>query len=430
MNIEALFLFLILLLGLVLCSFLGGNCNKEGFGQNSNSDSNNNNSKKMINSLSSNNNSSSGFNSNNNFGNSSNNTSNNNFGNSFNTNSSSNSGNNSNNSNFGNNSNNSNFGNSSNTSSSSNTDNYNHYSGSSSQLTNGSTFTEPNGGTVVVNTSSDGTQSLQVTPSGGGSPMTFTIKENMTTYSGNNASAAKFYGPNGQTAVVIKTNDGQQAIKITDSNNNSVTYTSSGTTAVHSSETNTTYFGSTGSNLPSSNYNTAYTGNAGNTGSVTGPQGNTAAYATGPQGNTVYGTNANNNNSYGGSAGSVTGPQGNTAAYATGPQGNTIAGTNAGNSSYGNDYYSTLPPGIPKSQIIPGDEDLYILKSQIVPPVCPVCPVLASNADKDESKCPACPAPQRCPEPAFECKKVPNYSAVNSSYLPMPVLNDFSTFGM
>lgn len=389
MNIEALFLFLILLLGLVLCSFLGGNCNKEGFGQNSNSDSNNNNSKKMINSLSSNNNSSSGFNSNNNFGNSSNNTSNNNFGNSFNSNSGNNFGNNSNN----NNSNNSNFGNSSNTSSSSNTDNYNHYSGSSSQLTNGSTFTEPNGGTVVVNTSSDGTQSLQVTPSGGGSPMTFTIKENMTTYSGNNASAAKFYGPNGQTAVVIKTNDGQQAIKITDSNNNSVTYTSSGTTAVHSSETNTTYFGSTGSNLPSSNYNTAYTGNAGNTGSVTGPQGNTAAYA-------------------------------------TGPQGNTIAGTNAGNSSYGNDYYSTLPPGIPKSQIIPGDEDLYILKSQIVPPVCPVCPVLASNADKDESKCPACPACARCPEPAFDCKKVPNYSAVNSSYLPMPVLNDFSTFGM
>ena len=395
MKVEALFLFLILLLGLVLCSFLGGNCNKEGFTQNSQSDSNNNKSNKTINSLSSNNNSSFNSNSSNKFANNSSN----------------------------------NFGNSSNTSSSNNVDNYNHYSGSSSQLTNGSTFTEPNGGTVVVNTSSDGTQSLQVTPSGGGTPMTFTIKENMTTYSGNNGSAVKFYGPNGQNAVVIKTNDGQQAIKITDSNNNSVTYTSSGTTAVHSSETNTTYFGSTGSNLPSSRYNSAYEGSAG---AVTGPQGNTAAYATGPQGNTVYGTNANNNNSYyGGSAGAVTGPQGNTAAYATGPQGNTIAGTNADNSSYGTDYYSTLPPGIPKSQIIPGQEDLYILKSQIVPPVCPACIIPSSSSSyKDESKCPACPAPQRCPEPAFDCKKVPNYSAVNSSYLPMPVLNDFSTFGM
>jgi hypothetical protein len=36
MNTEALFLFLILLLGLVLCSFLGGNCNKEGLANNSN----------------------------------------------------------------------------------------------------------------------------------------------------------------------------------------------------------------------------------------------------------------------------------------------------------------------------------------------------------------------------------------------------------
>ena len=349
MNVEALFLFLILLLGLVLCSFLGGNCNTyEGFTQDSKD------TKKTPNTLSSNNNSNTNTNT------SSTNSSNNNFG--------------------------------MNTNSSSNVDNYNHYSGSSSQLTNGSTFTEPNGGTVVVNTSSDGTQSLQVTPSGGGTPMTFTLKESMTTYSGNNGSAAKFYGPNGQTAVVIKTNDGQQAIKITDSNNNSVTYTSSGTTAVHSSETNTTYFGSTGSNLPSSSYSTAYTGNA-SAGAVTGPQGNTAGYVTGPQGNTVYGTNANNN-------------------------------------SYGTDYYSTLPPGIPKSQIPAGDEDLYILKSQIVPPVCPAPIVMSSNTDKDESKCPACPACARCPEPAFDCKKVPNYSAVNSSYLPVPVLNDFSTFGM
>jgi len=31
MNTEALILFLILLLGLVLCSFLGGNCGNEGF---------------------------------------------------------------------------------------------------------------------------------------------------------------------------------------------------------------------------------------------------------------------------------------------------------------------------------------------------------------------------------------------------------------
>jgi hypothetical protein len=40
-----------------------------------------------------------------------------------------------------------------------------------------------------------------------------------------------------------------------------------------------------------------------------------------------------------------------------------------------------------------------------------------------------CPACERCPEPAFDCKKVPNYrSSAVDQYLPMPVLNDFSSF--
>jgi hypothetical protein len=46
------------------------------------------------------------------------------------------------------------------------------------------------------------------------------------------------------------------------------------------------------------------------------------------------------------------------------------------------------------------------------------------------NKCPPCPPCARCPEPAFECKKVPNYSAFNPNYMPVPVLSGFSTFGM
>jgi hypothetical protein len=71
-----------------------------------------------------------------------------------------------------------------------------------------------------------------------------------------------------------------------------------------------------------------------------------------------------------------------------------------------------------------------------VPPVCPVCPAYkGSNSNNnndpyDEPKCPPCPSCARCPEPSFECKKVPNYNAINDSYLPQPVLNNFSTFGM
>jgi hypothetical protein len=93
------------------------------------------------------------------------------------------------------------------------------------------------------------------------------------------------------------------------------------------------------------------------------------------------------------------------------------------------DYINSLPKGIPANNIPPGQEHLYILKSQIVPPVCPVCPSNIVYRDKECSPCPAC---ARCPEPSFECKKVPNYNAQNQNndYLPVPVLSNFSGFGM
>ena len=98
---------------------------------------------------------------------------------------------------------------------------------------------------------------------------------------------------------------------------------------------------------------------------------------------------------------------------------------------YGTQYYSTLPPGIPASQIMPGDEHLYILKSEIVPPVCPACPAFPSaSVLNNQNSPPPCPPCGRCPESPFECKKVPNYNAVNSDTMPVPVLNDFSSFGM
>jgi hypothetical protein len=86
--------------------------------------------------------------------------------------------------------------------------------------------------------------------------------------------------------------------------------------------------------------------------------------------------------------------------------------------------------GIPKSQIPSGQEDLYILKSQIVPPICPKCPnpVIVSK-DGNGKPPPPCPPCARCPEPAFDCKKVPNFTAFNASYMPVPA-QSFSTFGV
>jgi hypothetical protein len=104
---------------------------------------------------------------------------------------------------------------------------------------------------------------------------------------------------------------------------------------------------------------------------------------------------------------------------------------------YKDNALSSSSSGIPSSEIPPGKEDLYMLKTQMVVPSCP-----ASSGSKSKSNCsssqsapvPPCPPCERCPEPAFDCKKVPNYNSLtgnnSNQYLPRPVLNSFAQFGM
>jgi hypothetical protein len=105
--------------------------------------------------------------------------------------------------------------------------------------------------------------------------------------------------------------------------------------------------------------------------------------------------------------------------------------------------------------IPPGNEDLYILKSEVVPPVCPACPppiLKCGGGDNDPP--PPCPPCARCPEPKFDCKKVPKYGNDNpganyyvddeqsgmmstsgdnasrgGNRLPYPSVPNYSTFG-
>ena len=185
MNTKALFIFLIILLGLLLCSFLGGNCNNEGFtttsDQNNTSTNGNGNGNKIGKSTSSN----------------------------------------------------------------MSYDNYNHFNGSSTQLASGTTFYGSNGGSVVVNTNSDGQQTLQVTLKNGQQPMTFTTQEptssneGYTNYYGNSGNATTFYGPSGATATVVNANNGQQAINVQTSSG-SYTYTESGTSTYNPNNTSST----------------------------------------------------------------------------------------------------------------------------------------------------------------------------------------------
>jgi len=277
-------------------------------------------------------------------------------------------------------------------------DNYNHYTKSSSPtLQNGMTFTDDTGDTIVVITNSDGTPSLKLNLVGLSNPVILRSTANAIN------PQPTFYAPYGDgiTATIVTDNNGQTSVKAK-IGVYTIIFTQAGSTTNSNQITSTQYYGSTGSPIQTSS-----------------------------------------------SALSYQGPYGNKAYYAQGPNGNAVAGTiNTSSSGYGDKYSSSLPPGIPVSQIPPGHEDLYILKSQVVPPVCPVCSVTQSSYHKDKkysnsnneysnneyssdkASCPPCPAPQRCPEPAMTCKAVPNYNAIDQQYLPQPVLSDFSSFGM
>ena len=128
---------------------------------------------------------------------------------------------------------------------------------------------------------------------------------------------------------------------------------------------------------------------------------------------------------YMGTMRTATGPNGNSAAVISGPNGNTVVATSTSSSS--SSYYPN--EGIPASQIPSGQEDLYILKSAIVPPVCPACPACPKQTSCSKEPPPPCPACARCPKQPFKCKKVPDYSSpAVKEKLPMPYLNDFSAF--
>lgn len=250
-----------------------------------------------------------------------------------------------------------------------NYDNYNHYNGTSYPTI----YYGPDGGTARVIQTPDN-NSIVITSKNGSTEIYYVENNNNV-----DPEVAVYYGPNGGSAKMI-TENGQQAVEITTPNGSKVVYTGDNV-YTYDSQDNTINQYDVNSNSSGTDYNSAY-----------------AASYTGPNGGQVN---------------TVTGPAGNT--YATYDS---------------SSYYNSLPPGIPKSQIPPGEEDLYILKSQVVPPVCPKCPDPIISSETDASKCPPCPPCARCPEPSFTCEKVFSAKSVNPGYFPMPVLNDFSTFGM
>jgi len=234
-----------------------------------------------------------------------------------------------------------------------------------------------------------------------------------------------FYGYNGSKAVVTKYN-GNYIIAVTDTAGSTTIYSSS--SAATEAFVNVTFSAPDGSSAQVVLTSAGYTLNvqqadgreAVYSPTTTDPtsSSNTSTTTTTTDTGTV---NSASNASY--SAGVATGPAGNTTAYVSGPE-NTAVATTAGQNTY--DYSSVYPQGVSRAMIPPGQEDLYILKSEIVPPVCPACP--QSSVCPRQQKCPACPACARCPESPFDCKKVPNYRRINNAKVPSPSMNDFTSY--
>jgi hypothetical protein len=304
--------------------------------------------------------------------------------------------------------------------------------------------------------STSSSTSTKARPSGGNF-------DNYDHFSGSSAPTI-YYGPNGSTATVSKWNDGKCIITVTLSNGKTKQYTlindsvsDSGSGSGSGSESSSVSTKTTSSNFAKSmssmmkqiSNKTFYGPNGGSARLFSGNDGQYAIEETLANGNTIIYTATNTytytysyNNQQANGSNSNTGSS-PTSSQTSSPSSTTSSSTSvypfsdimsdysSGHSSSYNDnnqYNSSLPKGIPGRMIPPGQEDLYILKSEVVPPVCPACP--SSAACPRTEKCPPCPACARCPEPSFECKKVPNYNAVNDQYLPMPVLSNFSTFGM
>jgi hypothetical protein len=235
------------------------------------------------------------------------------------------------------------------------------------------------------------------------------------------------YYNNEKTLRVFYAN-GVYYITVTDPVSGTIYYTSTAATD-QASLTKYMFTGTNGGSAVVYAYNGSYAAK------VTYPDGQVVIYtASGPtvsNNSEMYNNNTNTYTATSGSSGTVySGP--NATVYTTDTPYTPTTASVAYNNGY--DYSSSEPQGVSRSNIPEGDEDLYMLKSQIVPPVCPACPGFNKTVNINSSssdKCQPCPACARCPKPAFDCKKVPNYKTIDDSFLPSPVMNTaYSTYGM
>jgi len=208
-----------------------------------------------------------------------------------------------------------------------NYDNYDHYS----KTFYPSVFYGPNSKTAkIVNTD---TEKYILVIDGVGNTTTYIIS-NMTTNSNKiNITKLSFSGVNGGSAKIIKAINNQYVIEVTDATGNVVFFTPTNVYNVSSS-----------SALSNANAN---------------PSMSTPSSVPSSGGDSWYNDLSNDETEF---TNWITGG---------GPDSYSSPGSSA-SSTY--NYNDVFPKGVSRKMIPKGNEDLYILKSEIVPPVCPACP--------------------------------------------------------
>jgi len=192
-----------------------------------------------------------------------------------------------------------------------------------------------NGSTKLYSTSTSTSTSSDTSSSSSSSSSS--DYDNYNHYTGSyNASIYYSSNGNGNTARVIDTGN-NKVIIITKANGTSETYYSTSTTS-----TATTVYD--------------------------GPNGSTAKIVSDSNGQTTI---------------SVTNSDGTTAVYTKNNDYTYSSSVTDNFLNNGNNYSDSLPNGIPGSQIPINQGDMYILKTQIVPPVCPMCPSFNTSSSSN-----------------------------------------------
>ena len=103
---------------------------------------------------------------------------------------------------------------------------------------------------------------------------------------------------------------------------------------------------------------------------------------------------------------------------------------NSGNNKQDNNNNNNNPGLLGNSILTGGQQSSQDYESQIESLRNELNSLKQQNAISQQESCPPCPPCDRCPEPIFSCEKTINYRSPNiGQYMPLPVLNDFSSFG-